>query len=174
MHVDFFLSPPNNGLLSDEDSNDEKGMSADHPSGLQLSTAAEYHNDCGTSVVDSLECDLSKDEMSLGASDDTVLSSISDLENSLLLLKPAKSSISLKRNDLTSITFLNLHSKKSLENVFSPTAIFDLVFDEKIITYLTEMTNLCAYRDKGKHTFYVVHSEIRLFLAMLLLPSCMY
>ena len=33
------------------------------------------------------------------------------------------------------------------------------------------MTNLYAYRDKGKHTFHVEHSEMRLFLAMLLLSG---
>ena len=53
----------------------------------------------------------------------------------------------------------------------SPTAIFDLYFDEEVINYLTKMTNLYAHRDRGKHNFHVEHSEMRLFLAMLLLSG---
>ena len=53
----------------------------------------------------------------------------------------------------------------------SPTAIFDLYFDKEVINYLTEMTNLYAHRDRGKHNFHVEHAEMRLFLAMLLLSG---
>ena len=48
---------------------------------------------------------------------------------------------------------------------------FELYFDEEVINYLTEMTNLYSNRDKGKHSFHVDHSEMRLFVAMLLLSG---
>ena len=36
LQADVFLSPPNEGLLSDEDSDDEEGVSAAYLSGSQL------------------------------------------------------------------------------------------------------------------------------------------
>ena len=42
LQADVFLSPQNEGLLSDEDSDDEEGVSAAHLSGPQLSATAEY------------------------------------------------------------------------------------------------------------------------------------
>ena len=53
----------------------------------------------------------------------------------------------------------------------TPASIFELFFDEEVICFLVEMTNLYAQRDKGKHNFCTDSSEIRLFIAMLLITG---
>ena len=70
LQADVFLSPPNEGLLSDEDSDDEEDVSAAHLSGPQLSATAEYRINYGNSVVNSLEFDASADEDAVTASTD--------------------------------------------------------------------------------------------------------
>ena len=54
LQADVFLSPPNNGLLSNEDSDDEE-VSADHLSGPQLSVPAEFHIDFSNLIKNTSE-----------------------------------------------------------------------------------------------------------------------
>ena len=176
LQADVFLSPPNEGLLSDEDSDDEEGVSAAHLSGPQLSATAEHRINYGNSVVNSLEFDESADEDAVTASTDVSDHDLSNLdseteENRFLLLKPAATSLSWQKKDLQPTTFTDSPSRSFFENFVSPTAIFDPYFDEEVINYLTEMTNQYAHRDRGKHNFHVEHAEMRLFLAMLLLSG---
>jgi len=63
----------------------------------------------------------------------------------------------------------------------SPNEIFNLLFDEDVIQYLVDMTITYARNVKGKNLFVTNPSEMRLFLAMLLLTGyailphrCMY
>ena len=102
LQADIYLTPPNDGLLSDEDSDDEEGASADHLSGPQLSAAAEYRINYGNSVINSLETDASPDEEALVSSTNVSDSALSlsvceQEENSLLILKPTTSCISWKK-----------------------------------------------------------------------------
>ena len=53
----------------------------------------------------------------------------------------------------------------------SPTALFDLYFDDTVIDFMVEMTNLYAQHDKSKHDFLTSPDEMRLFIAMLLLSG---
>ena len=100
LQADVLLSPSNNGLLSDEDSNGEEGVSADHLSGPQLSAPAEFCINFSNSVENSLEWDLSAVEASFDVSDNALSSSVCKTEeNSLLLLKSATSCISWKRKN---------------------------------------------------------------------------
>ena len=99
LQADIYLTPPNDGLLSDEDSDDEEGASADYLSGPQLSAAAEYRINYGNSVINSLETDASPDEEALVSSTNVSDSALSlsvceQEENSLLILKPTTSCIS--------------------------------------------------------------------------------
>ena len=102
LQADVFLSPPNEGLLSDEDSDDEEGVSAAHLSGPQLSATAEYRINYGNSVVNSLEFDASADEDAVTASTDVSDHDLSNLdseteENTFLLLKLAATSLSWQK-----------------------------------------------------------------------------
>ena len=81
LQADVFLSPPNEGLLSDEDSDDEEGVSAAHLSGPQLSATAEYRINYGNSVVNSLEFDASADEDAVTASTDVSDHDLSNLDS---------------------------------------------------------------------------------------------
>ena len=47
VNTDIFLTPPNGGMCSDEDSDREKTVSANHLSGSQLSAQAQYCANCG-------------------------------------------------------------------------------------------------------------------------------
>jgi hypothetical protein len=50
-----FLSPPCDGMGSDEDSDLEEGFSADHLSSGQLSAPAEFVIDYGSEIVNSMD-----------------------------------------------------------------------------------------------------------------------
>ena len=102
LQADVFLSPPNKGLLSDEDSDDEEGLSAAYLSGPQLSATAECRINYGNSVVNILEFDASADEDAVTASTDVSDHDLSNLdseteENTFLLLKPAATSLSWQK-----------------------------------------------------------------------------
>ena len=117
LQADVFLSSPNNGLLSDEDSDDEEGVSADHLSGPQLSAPAEFRIDFGNSVENTIEWDLSAVEARSDVSDNVLSLSVCKSEkNSLLLLKPATSCISWKRKELTPKAFSDLPSRNVFKN----------------------------------------------------------
>ena len=120
LQADVFLSPPNEGLLSDEDSDDEEGVSAAHLSGPQLSATAEYRINYGNSVVNSLEFDASADEDAVTASTDVSDHDLSNLdseteENTFLLLKPAATSLSWQKKDLQPTTFTDSPSRSFLK-----------------------------------------------------------
>ena len=105
LRADVFSSPPNEGLLSDDDSDDEEGVSAAHLSGPQLSATAEYRINYGNSVVNSLEFDASADEDAVTASPDVSDHDLSNLdseteENTFLLLKPAATSLSWQKKKI--------------------------------------------------------------------------
>ena len=62
-----------------------------------------------------------------------------------------------------------------------PLSFLNLFFDDVVINHIVEITNLYAHRDKNKPTFSIDADEIRVFLAILLLPgysprprTCMY
>ena len=77
------MYPPNDGLLSDADSDDEEGVSANHLSGPQLSAAAEYRIDYGNSISDSSDDDTSPVEEAIVESSEVRASdmSLSDLRS---------------------------------------------------------------------------------------------
>ena len=54
LHADVFLTPPNGGMCSDEDSDGEENVSANHLSGSQLSAQAHYRVNYGHAVIDSM------------------------------------------------------------------------------------------------------------------------
>ena len=57
-----------------------------------------------------------------------------------------------------------------MENV-TPTSIYELFFDDEVVNFMVEITNLYAQRDKIKHNFSTDVAEMWLFIAMLLLTG---
>ena len=53
----------------------------------------------------------------------------------------------------------------------SPFMLFEKFFDSHVVDFIVDMTNLYARRDKGKPSFETNSSEIRVFLAMLILSG---
>ena len=62
--------------------------------------------------------------------------------------------------------------KKFLQVCSSFTTLFNLFFDDKVVEYLAKMTKLYSHQEKGKYSFNVNQSEMRLFIAILLLSGC--
>ena len=58
-----------------------------------------------------------------------------------------------------------------LEDYTSPTKIFNQFFDDEVIDYLVDMSKLYAHREKGRHSFNIDRSEMRLFIAVLLVSG---
>ena len=51
------------------------------------------------------------------------------------------------------------------------TSLFELIFEEKIVSFMADITNLYVQRDKGKHNFITDSKEMLLFPAMLILTA---
>ena len=90
------------------------------------------------------------------------------------LLVPQETEATWDNRVLSTGCFSNPTPKKVFQKYFSPTALFHLVFDNEVVQYLVDTTNLNALRDKGKHSFNISRSEMRLFIAILCFPDTMY
>ena len=86
-------------------------------------------------------------------------------------LVPQQTEATRDKRDLSTGCFSNPPPKKVFQEYLSPTGIFDLFFDDEVVQYLVDMTNLYAHRDKGKHLFNISGSEMRLFIVILLLSG---
>ena len=53
----------------------------------------------------------------------------------------------------------------------TPVGLFEQFFDDDVIVFIVNMSNLYTNKDKGKQEFKTNASEIRLFIAMLLLTG---
>lgn len=53
----------------------------------------------------------------------------------------------------------------------TPASLFDLFFDDEVVNFMVDMTNLYAERNKGKHSSTTDANKMHLFRAMLLLTA---
>ena len=84
--------------------------------------------------------------------------------------KPPSLNLKWKQKDMNQSHIEPLcHNKLDLE--FTPLSLFNLFFDDEIISFLLEMTTLYARRDRGHVDFETSGEEIRLFLAILILTG---
>ena len=51
------------------------------------------------------------------------------------------------------------------------TSLFELVFGDKVVSFMLDITNLYAQSDKGKHNFITNSNKMHLFPAMLILTA---
>ena len=58
-----------------------------------------------------------------------------------------------------------------LRDYSSPTTLFNSFLDNEVVEYFLKMTKLYAHQEKGKHSFNIDQSEMRLFIAALLLSG---
>ena len=89
------------------------------------------------------------------------------------LYPPLLESFKWRKVDIetTRKSFPNPPSLATFDGPVTPTGIINLFFDDDVINMIVNMTNLYARRDKGDTTFKTSASEIRLFLAILLLSG---
>ena len=108
VNTDIFLTPPNGGMCSDEDSDREETVSANHLSGSQLSAQAQYRINYGHIISDSmLEEDNSEVVDGATSSAQPCTDKIMNLDvDSLLLLSPPTQATWDKR-DLSTKSFSN-------------------------------------------------------------------
>ena len=175
LNADRFLTPPTGGMCSDEDSDGEETASANHLSGPQLSAQAQYGVNYGHAIVDSMleEEDTLEPVHEVSANNHSCVGANNTMEQIVdsFLLVPQQTEATWDKRDLSPGCFSNPPPKKVFQEYLSPTGIFDLFFDDKVVQYLVDMTNLYVHRDKGKHSFNISRSEMRLFIAILLLSA---
>ena len=82
------------------------------------------------------------------------------------LAVPQQTEATWDKRDLSTGCFSNPRPQKIFQEYLSPTGIFDLFFDNEMVQYLADMTNLYAHRDKDKHSFTFSRSEMHLFMAI--------
>lgn len=180
LDASVYISPPGDGMLSDEDSDVEEGSSVNHLSANQLTAPAEFVINYGNENINSLQdievqvevgdiaIENAEEESNVGApSTDPVTVNLNCLASSL----PPNVNHNWKKEDLKNRIFQNIPSVRQFKEPLSPQAIFNVFFDDEVVEHMVRMTNLYAQRDKGKHTFSTDQCEMRLFLAMLLLTG---
>ena len=95
-----------------------------------------------------------------------------EISDIYLKQKPPKCAEKWNKRDIINNKFANVPPPQwnQLDQV-TPTSLFELFFDDEVVNFMVDMTNLYAQRDKGKHKFTTDANEMHLFLAMLLLTD---
>ena len=192
------LLPPGDGHNSDEDSGDEDGFDFNNLPRSQIISKADLNINFGTHEESTLgdciddevvneprrsarlktlgdsECDVSGDLWADEeiTEDDTPTFPTADkwLSNQTPPLPPT----TWKKCDLEPKVFSDPPVPKLLcadEDKATPFGIFNLFFDDDVVDYIVEMTNLYAMREKGIMDFRTDNDEIRTFIAILLLSG---
>lgn len=155
--ADVFITPPEDGVESEEDSGDENDIgSIDNFSGRQLRAKA------------TLKLSSKDDSVNIGEeSDEENDIPLSDLRKKLLLksLKRKWSKIDLQPNLRP---FLSPKEKKAIPS--DPVACFELFFDEEVFEFLQNMFIVYA-KSKGDYSFNISIPELKCYIAILLLSG---
>ncbi|ESN97825.1 hypothetical protein HELRODRAFT_177449 [Helobdella robusta] len=148
LNDDVILLPPS-GNCSDEDSGHEESTNADNLSAQQLTAPADFRINYEDDIVDSVD-KLFKDDVLLSAE-------IPELIKSEWV-----------RRNLPDKDFGSKPFERKLNINLTPTQLFNAFFDDSVINFIKDMTELYTRRDKGKHNFSTTLEEICIFFAMLL------
>ena len=173
LDASVYISPPGDGIDSDEDSDTEEGCSANHLSASQLTAPAAFVINYGADTVNSLEHDNtdSDDEQPEAMDTGDKQNDISPTGNHMLAHCPPAVQYQWVNKDLKETEFSNKPTARHFTEPQTPTALFSAFFNDDVIEYMVRMSNLYAQRDKSKHSFSTDVAEMRLFLAMLLLSG---
>ena len=178
--ADIFMTPPSDEELSAEDSDDD-----DQPSSVNHLSRAQLSAEADAKIVTA-----SRRPTRLQANDDTSDSSDDD-DIPLAQLASASSSVMRKRKqsekkaeepptkkwgpgDLSEDAGCGTaaaHQPKFLSCEWSPVDLFELFFDDDVVSQLVENTLKYAREQKGDHGFELTAENMKLFLAVLLLSG---
>ena len=191
------LLPPGDGHNSDEDSGDEDRVEFCNLPRRQLISRADLEINFGSHVEAStvenhneevvprrssrintsdspfdVSGDLWGDDESLDTETFSVQEEIHVNEKWLSEQVPPLPPATWQKRDLNSKEFVDppMLKDKTLDKI-TPFGIFNLFFDDAVLQYIVDMTNLYATRDKGLVGFSTNSSEIRTFIAILLLSG---
>ncbi len=196
-HATITLLPPGDGHNSDEDSGAENGENFNNLPRRQMVSQADLDLNFGSRDESTLDDQLTREEVtttlrrSARLTDDTPLNLSCDLwlqeedhtsssdtpivsQNSskwLSGLTPPAPPTAWQKRDIVSKEFVNApQSMVNCHNV-TPYSIFELFFDDTVVEFLVDMTNLYARRDKGLTDFVTDVCEMRLFLCIILISG---
>lgn len=180
LSADVYISPPDDGVCSEEDSGDENDGTVDNMSGNQLRASAEVvtcRSDGDTQTVGGL--DVSEDEEN-DADGGTESGSDTARQPSL---PPPKKRLSVPKNSrswkkkyiscglTTQQPWPPKQLPKFLREHQTPSTMFGLFFDDEVVENIVQQTMLYAKRDKGVHSFETNVDELRTFIAVLLISG---
>ncbi|GBP57432.1 PiggyBac transposable element-derived protein 3 [Eumeta japonica] len=156
---DIILFPPNDGVVTDEDSGDENEANILHLSSRMLRSQVEIQNRpsiSGDNCLDNLE---EEEEVEVPAPK-----------------KKKENTIKKWYNNVSNTCFTTCGKGDCDEEVFSNsqeemTAVecFELLYSDDIVKFIADMSNLYALQ--RNHTLNVTSNEIRVYIAILLLTG---
>jgi hypothetical protein len=177
----IYLTPPADGLISDEDSGDENDGVFDNLSSNQLRAPVEVVTTSITGEVQRHGCEDGDSEGSSAAEDDRS-SDEDENEASVQEPLPKKRSVSVKRThqwktaDLpdgldTQRKWPQVQPPRFLREHRTPTELFEMFFDDEVVQHILTCTVQYATRDHGKHGFDIDTDELKVFFAILLISG---
>lgn len=191
--ADIYLTPPGDGQLSDEDSGDEEeGGEINNLNHRQLLAEGEGRilaadgnelriggtedddsdtNDGREEAGEEEEEQSDPEEGPSAAPSTSVREAGPRRPNQRRQQRPRRQWRKEDLQDGFPERWPNLQPPPFLQQSLDPVAFFELFFDDEVIDYLVEQTNLYASRDKGDHSFVTTRKEFQTFLAILLLSG---
>lgn len=192
------LLPPGDGQQSDEDSGDEEQSEFHQLSRNQLLAEADLCVDYGSHIVSTLADDVEVAVMQQPRRSSRLRASDPDEESELDVSAdlwgngdgedpgesvpekfwlsgqlPTSQPTLWETRDIDAKTFSDIpeESLQSFSSNITPFSIFNLFFDDVVIDFIVDMTNLYAQQDKNLTTFRTDNAEIRVFIAILMLSG---
>nr|CAD7595708.1 unnamed protein product [Timema genevievae] len=180
LEAEIYITPPDNPLLSDEDSGDEEETNFNHLSGNQLKAVSEARitkvvsGEIVTEEVQFFE-ELTSLEGFPGPNSSDPAPKSSNLEpvpeaSTSQEKKKKKPIRKWVRTDIKEVQSKTWTLPQFMGEDMSPVQIFELFFDDVVVKMLVDFTNIYA-RQAGDMTFELTLDEMRIFLAILLLTG---
>ena len=164
--ADVFIDPPN-GDESDEDSGNEEDCTPDHFTGKQLRAR-------GHAVLRL----VTGERVLIGDGSDEEEDSATDIADDTESVPAEVKVPPVYDGHKWSEEAVKNTLQKWPEDIdrakmqdFSPTALFELFYDDEVMNLILENTVLYATRDKQKHNFVASVEDLRRFIAILLISG---
>ena len=192
MSATVYITPPGDGTVSDGDSGEEDEgtfQNLHHQQLLAEAEAVSQHPD-GKVVVGDVEESLTAPDTESDSEPEDQPQQVlpteeGDAPRQILAARYVRNRVrhqqlaarnwrqqDLPRNSLPAQQpWPHITSPAFLNQEHSPVELFEFFFDEEVIAYLVDQTNLYASRDMGDHNFTTNNQDMKTFLAILLLSG---
>jgi len=175
LQADVYISPPNDGLESAEDSGDENSATVDNMTGSQLSAPAEIvsmHADGHTHRIDG--DDTGSADVSSSSDDETPPQPPKKKCAAPKRVRQWKEDEDIPTGLATQQPWPDITPPKFLSEFQTPTSLFEMFFDDDVLQFIVDRTVQYARRDKLQHSFVTNVDEIRTLFAILLISGYNY